>query len=150
MALLRFVRWRRVAGPALAAVAIAGLSVACGSGHSTSTSSKPETTVTVPADFGSLPRYPGSQEAGSLTQKDGTDTQSFQVTDASPQQVLAFYTANLVGWTNSEAPHALGQSPQSAWRGQWQLAGATVIVSSEPAPGLGPNSEQYSLRLQLA
>jgi hypothetical protein len=140
----------RAAEGAITALLVIGVIGGCGSAGSRSTTPTVKSTATVPADFSALPRYPDSQPVGALTATDGATTQSFKVTDATPQKVMDYYTASLVGWTSSEAPHAVGQGPQSAWRGQWQRSGSTLVVSSEAAPGLGSTADQYSLVLHPA
>ncbi len=138
---------------AVAAVVISVLTViisGCGSSDTTSSPSGVTPTASVPVDFTALPRYAGSTAAGAVDVKGTATTQTYQLTEGSPEQVLAYYQTALVGWASSEAPHALNQGPQSAWRGQWQRSGATLIVSAENAPGLGPDAVQYSLSLDTA
>jgi hypothetical protein len=102
---------------------------------------------TASGTFESIPRYPGSEPVGALEGKDGATTQSFQVSSASPQQVMDFYERNLGGWDTVEAPSDLGPSDQATMRGQWRLGMNVLTVSSSSAPGLGDNSTQYSLSL---
>jgi hypothetical protein len=65
-------------------------------------------------------------------------------------KVLRWYGNHLGGWTEVEAPHAIGAGPQLAARARWRQDGSVLRVSAELAPGLGNGggAVQYDLQLQ--
>lgn len=61
------------------------------------------------------PRAPLSDPVGTLSEKNGVATQSFEIRENTPKQVMDFYEKVLPaqGWTASMAPTPSGHLPTS-------------------------------------
>jgi hypothetical protein len=101
--------------------------------------------------FDDLPRHPRSEELGERTEAEGTVSQSFKVTGATPEQVLQFYNDALgpLGWLPL-SDGDIDVSEQVA-RDQWVREGTLLVVSASEAPTLEDEGNeavtQYSLSL---
>jgi hypothetical protein len=134
----------RNVGALIAAVLVLGLG-ACGDDDTTETQRGPErgigaqrapsTSAFEQALFDELPHPPRSEPLGRRSEKDDTVSQSFQVRDSLPVEVLAFYEQRLTGeWTTVEDPHQIGAGP--TWRGVWTHEAWELTVSATEAPTL--------------
>ena len=136
-------------------VTAAVLVVACCGGDDAGTGAEaqpaPDATAFEGGAFDELPRHPRSDAVGERTDKDGTTAQSFEVTGATPEQVLRFYEESLppLGWLPL-SDSAIDVSERAA-RGQWVREGQLLVVSASNAPTLDDAGDevvtQYSLSL---
>jgi hypothetical protein len=129
------------------AVAVAVGLAGCGDDSGRTEPAAGASSKLVPAHFASIPRYPDSTPLGSVTTDGGTTSRSFQAQGTRPAEVLDWYRTHLGGWTNVEPPHSVGSGAQGASRATWERGGATLRISSEATPELGPSTLQYSLVL---
>ncbi len=98
--------------------------------------------------FDALPQYKDATPVGSPNVHGTKTTQTFTVDNASPKEVLAFYSEKLASWEVISKPHALGQSPQADWGGTWKRGNQRLLVSAAESPGSGHGRTQYSLDLR--
>lgn len=103
--------------------------------------------------FDQVPRAPLSDPVGSLSEKDGVTTQSFEIRGNTPKQVMDFYENVLPpqGWTASMAPTPSGTT---AYKSEWVTDTWKLRLTANSATGLGSNTDiteavrsQYSLEL---
>lgn len=122
----------------------------CGRDEPTQTQPAPDGAGFAQGAFDDIPRHPRSTELGPRTEKDGVVAQSFKTQGASPEQVLAWYSENLQGWTVDEPASKIGSS---AYRGRWLRDDRFLVVSAStaaalPDAGAGDVVTQYSLSLE--
>lgn len=132
---------------AAAAVFAAVVLGACGSSSSPPRAQPaPDVTVFRTGGFDQLPRYPRTQEVSQQTSKSGVVSQSFSVSNTTPEQVLQFYSDHLVGWQVTEPVHAVGTD---VYRGAWVKGDRELLVTSSKAPTIsnGEPAVEYSLEL---
>ncbi len=133
----------------LAATLTALLAGACAGTDETTPDAQPSTeaTVFVGGAFDSIPRYPRTEEAGSLTEEAGVSTQSFTVRNTRPRDIIDFYAARLEElWQVSQEPEEVGNG---TFRGVWVQGERELLVTTAPAPTAGGDevTAQYSLEL---
>jgi hypothetical protein len=110
----------------------------------------PDATLFQSGAFDELPRFPGSEEAGSVGREDEAVTQSFFADGATPASVLEYYERHLEnqGWRNVAAPEG---SSTGIWRGDWLQDGRRLEIIAQPVPAGTDSPEhvvtQYSLVL---
>lgn len=131
--------------------------VACGDGDPGGPDAQPlpDATTFDEGDFDQIPRYPGSQAVSGVATQGDTVVQSYSVTNVPPDEVLAFFQAQLAEWQVVDQVDAIGPD---AYRGRWQRQDALLEVSAALAPGLEQNDAadqqrritQYSLTLRPA
>ncbi len=104
--------------------------------------------------FDEIPRFPRSEPLGPRSEEAGVVAQSFRARDASPQQILDFYTGNLEGWNLVTPPQPPGETA-STLRGEWAREQWLLTITASPAPTVeGDNAtaivaySQYSLSLR--
>ena len=106
--------------------------------------------------FDELPHPPRSDPLGPLMEKADIVSQSFQVRDSLPVEVLAFYEQRLTGeWSTRQEPRQIGAGP--TWQGVWVRDTWELTVSATEAPTLDQTADpeaalnnvfsQYSLSL---
>jgi hypothetical protein len=106
--------------------------------------------------FDGLPHPPRSDPLGPRTEKADVVSQSFQVRDSLPVDVLAFYEQHLTGeWGERQDPRQIGAGP--TWKGVWVRDTWELTVSATEAPTLNQTTDpeaalnnvfsQYSLSL---
>lgn len=125
----------------------------CGSSDAATGDSDEVVPVAFEGRFDQVPRAPLSDPVGSLSEKNGVTTQSFEIRGNTPKQVMAFYEKVLPsqGWTASIAPTPSGPS---AYKSEWVTDAWKLRLTANSATGLGGNSDpteavqsQYSLEL---
>lgn len=129
------------------ALTLAFLAAACGDDDVRDTQPSTDDPAFTDGAFDELPRHPRSDEVGSRTEKDGVVAQSFEARNATPQQILEWYTERLEGWSMIGTVEAVGEQ---AVRGRWTRGDDELTISATSAPTLAENGEavsQYSLSL---
>jgi hypothetical protein len=129
------------------ALTIVFLAAACGDDDVRDTQPSPDSTGFTDGAFDELPRHPRSDEVGSRSEKDGVVAQSFEVRNATPQQILEWYTERLEGWSMIGTVDAVGEQ---AVRGRRARGDEELTISATSAPTLAEGDEavsQYSLSL---
>lgn len=100
--------------------------------------------------LGELPRFPRSREVSGVAETGDVTVQSFNVSNATPEEVVRWYEANLpAGWQAVEEPRALGATD---WRGTWRNGDQELQVSAAPDPTATDEASddvvtQYNLKL---
>ncbi len=144
---------RRAPGFALWAVVVllaATVAAGCGSsGTSSSTQPAAQSSTFSKDTFASIPRYPGSSATGPRSRKAGVTVRSFEVSGATPRQILRWYVSQLDSWELIQPPEATGSTD---WRGEWQRNHRRLLVSAAPTPALENEASvatttQFSLEL---
>jgi hypothetical protein len=137
---------------ALAATALAVALGAC-SPSDEGTQPSPDVTTFEQGDFGDIPLLAGSEALSPLNEEEGVVARSFAIRNTTPEEVLDFYTEQLAGDEELEAPSAIGVD---TFRGRWQLENDRVLtVSATLSTNLRETGEladtevitQYSLSL---
>lgn len=136
-------------GMVVASIAVTG----CGGDDSSGSEAQPVPGATVfqEGDFDELPRFRGAEAVNDPTVDEDVTTQSFEVTTATPADVMEFYERELAerGWDPVEPPRRTGA--ESSYRGVWQQGDRQLVVSSTEFAGAddpaGTRSTQYSLSL---
>lgn len=99
-------------------------------------------------EFDDLPLPAETEPVGRRSEQDGIVTRSYKVEGMTPQDVLAFYEAELadLGWTS------LGvEEMREGYRGDWSTEDWELRVSANKAPGLGESaSSDAKLLTQLS
>lgn len=129
------------------------LASACGGddGSDEGAQPAPDATTFEQGGFDDLPRHPRSEAVGTRTETGGNVAQSFEVTGATPEQVLRFYEDALppLGWLPL-SDSGIDISDRAA-HGQWTREGELLVVSASSAPTLEDEGNeavtQYSLSL---
>ena len=125
----------------------------CGGDDSSGSEAQPVPGATAfqEGDFDELPRFRGAEAVNEPTVDQDVTTQSFEVTTATPAQVMEFYERELDegGWEAVEPPGQTGA--ESSYRGVWRQGDRRLVVSSTEFAGAedpaGTHSTQYSLSL---
>ena len=125
----------------------------CGSGDAATSEREEVVPVVFEGRFDQLPRAPLADPVGTLSEKNGVTTQSFEIRGNTPKQVMEFYEKVLTaqGWTASLAPTPSGPS---AYKSEWVNDEWKLRLTSNSATGLGGDTNptesvesQYSLEL---
>jgi hypothetical protein len=139
-----------MAALALAVVAAVG---GCGNGSTPTRGAEPQRSGGfVNGVFEQIPHYPSSEPLGATAETGGTVARSYEVTGATPRDVLQWYRDHLTDWTVLTPPEA-EQPGASAVRGTWTKNHTTLTVTADNAPTLKSaeaseqNVVQYSLSL---
>lgn len=132
------------------------LAVGCG-GETEPPAAQPaeDEPIFVQGDFGEIPIHPLAEEAGERSEEDGVVAQSFEIRNTSRDALFSWYDERLEGWTQEEAPHALGEAENASFRARWTRGDRRLIITVSEAPrtatdgGTGPDLVlQYSLSLE--
>lgn len=136
----------RAAALLIAGVALVLLAACGGGGGHPQAQPAPDVTVFRGGSFDQLPRYPRSDELNKAGETNGVVTQSFSVSNTTPEQVLTFYHDHLVGWSAVSPVEATGAD---SYRGTWVKGDKELRVTAAKAPTLSQREPvvQYSLEL---
>jgi hypothetical protein len=102
--------------------------------------------------FDKIPHYPRSQTLAAPSQTNGVAEQSLAAEDATPEQIVRWYTTNLTnGWSLTENPHATGTD---AWQASWLKNNQRVVVTASkattlPNEGAAVGQEQVQYTIQV-
>ena len=97
-------------------------------------------------DFDAIPIPRGATEQTEQTERDGVVTQSFTVTATSPEQIMEFFSVQLVedGW---EAVEEVRTTGTDSFAGAWVQGENRLEVSALLAQGVDDERSQFSLVL---
>jgi hypothetical protein len=106
----------------------------------------PGGSVFTAAEFDDIPSPRGATEAGGQTERDGVVTQSFTVTETSPEQIMDVFVTTLAerGWDNVESVRSTGTDSYAA---AWVQGDDRLEISALLAQGIEDERTQFSLVL---
>ena len=136
--------------PAVSATLLLG---ACGDGDDGGSDSGPEAqpapgvTTFAEGDFDGIPLPPRSTPVGERAEEDGVVSQSFEVRNIPPQELLDFYAEALDGHEVLEHPEEIGLGTS---RGRWDVDGRELTVVGRTAETLDDNPSAPEVLTQLS
>jgi hypothetical protein len=145
-------RWAAVATVALLPLASCGddspgaTADVDGGGEQDDAQPTPGGTAFTDAEFDDIPIPRGATEAGAKTERDGVVTQSFTVTETSPEQLMEVFATTLPerGWENVEPVRSTGTDSYAA---AWVQGDDRLEISALLAQGVEGERSQFSVVL---
>lgn len=107
----------------------------------------PGVTTFEEGDFGDVPLPPRSTPVSAQVEEDGVVSQSFEVRNAAPDELLGFYTDALAEFEVLEEPESIGVGSQ---RGRWEVDGRELTVVAQSAETLDDNPAAPEVITQLS
>jgi hypothetical protein len=117
-----------------------------GGGEQEDAQPSPGGTAFTDAEFDDIPIPRGATEAGGQTERDGVVTQSFTVTETSPEQIMDVFVTTLAerGWDNVESVRSTGTDSYAA---AWVQGDDRIEISALLAQGIEDERTQFSVVL---
>lgn len=107
----------------------------------------PDVTTFEEGDFDDLPLPPRYTEISERVEEDGVVSQSFEVRNMTPQELIDWYAEALDEFEVLEAPEEIGVE---TYRGQWDLDGRELTVAAQGAETLEDNPSAPEVVTQLS
>jgi hypothetical protein len=152
MTIPRSRRWVAVAAVAALSLAACGddspgpTADVDGGGEQEDAQPTPGGTAFTDAEFDEIPIPRGATEAGEQTERDGVVTQSYTVTETSPEQIMDEFVTTLAerGWENVESVRSTGTDSFAA---AWVQGDDRLEISALLAQGVEDERTQFSVVL---